>query len=405
MAECQYCGTSLKEKYNFCSNCERQVKCVDCGELLSSNQRRCLVCGRFLVEQRADTEPMNEFTLEEEQTTDSSQRLISGRFTNEAFAHAAALFGGLSRSKVTPQSYEVSPYEGRALTSLEEQEEITSQVETSTNGQDSIEETTSKRGSEVGDSSKASRYFKLRGEELVSQFADFKGPTKRAQQERFILLFIWAYNELVERPPTKEQLIEASRKRKLHDTNFANYYSNMASQFLLGGDEELELNPDGQRKVQETLQEMDDGAVEQGAAYWQGASQPKGKKASTTTEDNQEVSQWVDMDIDTGKIDVRELDTPTNCAMFAIWCLTKRLEVTKAVKPKMALSYLKRKYTTISVDQEAFTKALRRPNNAHRFQKNAERSYYLTAQAENEVESWVKNGVPKSGQAESTNKK
>lgn len=405
MAECQYCGTELKEKYNFCLNCERQAKCTNCSELLLPNKQRCLVCGAILAERKMDVEPMNEFTLEEEQTADSAQRRINGRFTNKAFGHAAALFGGLPRSKITPQSYEVPSHEGQALPSLEGQEGTTNRIEGSTDGQDlRSEEATPEKGREDG-SSEASRYFKLRGEELVSQFSDFKGPTKKAQQERFILLYTWAYNELVERSPTKEQLVEASRKRKLHDTNFANYYSDVANQYLLGGEEELELNPDGQRKIPEILQEMDDESVEQGFAYWKGANPSRAKRSTTSAKDKQEISQWVDMNIDIGNVDVRALDTPTNCAMFAIWCLTTRLKVTKAVKPSVALSYIKSRYTTISVDQKSFTKALGRAKNGHRFNKNGEGLYYLTTHAEREVESWVTNGVPKSGETESADEK
>ena len=401
MAKCQYCGTDLEEKYNFCLNCERQVKCINCSELLLPNKQRCLVCGVTLVGQRIDVEPKNEFTLKEEQTADSAQRRINGRFTNEAFGHAAALFGGLSRSKITPQSYEVPSYERQALPPLEDQEGIRNRVEGSIDGQDPRSKEAAPETSREDGSSEASRYFRLRGEELVSQFSDFKGPTKKAQQERFILLYTWAYNELVERSPTKEQLVEASRKRKLHDTNFPTYYSDVANQYLLGGEEELELNPDGQRKISEILREMGDESVEQGFAYWKGASPARAKRSATSAKDKQEISKWVSMDIDIGNIDVRSLDTPTNCAMFAIWCLTARLKVTKAVKPSVALSYIKSRYTTISVNQKPFTKALGRAKNGHRFNKNGEGLYYLTAHAEREVESWVENGVPKPGETES----
>jgi hypothetical protein len=179
----------------------------------------------------------------------------------------------------------------------------------------------------------------------------------------------------------------------------------VANQYLLGGDEELELNPDGQRKISDVLQQMDDESVEQGFAYWKGANLSRAKRTSTSTKDKQNISKWVDMNIDTGNIDVRALDTPTNCAMSAIWCLTTRLKVAKAVKPNVALTYLKTKYTTASVDQKAFTRALGRAKNGHRFAKTGEGLYYLTARAEREVESWLKDGVSKPGQAESADEK
>jgi hypothetical protein len=83
MSKCPYCETQISEKYNFCLNCERQVKCKCCGELLVVGKSRCLVCGEGIVSQESSQAQMNEFSLEEKQTTKSASRRINARFSNE----------------------------------------------------------------------------------------------------------------------------------------------------------------------------------------------------------------------------------------------------------------------------------------------------------------------------------
>ena len=325
---------------------------------------------------------MNEFTLQEEQTTDSAQRRINGRFTDEAFGQVAALFSGLSRSRPISQPQETNSYERQEQPSLGSWEESVGQAETHENGQDDhTQETLPTNGSsdrEDENESEASRYFKLRGEELAPRTPDFKGTTKKEQQQRFILLFVWAHNNLVNQALSKEQVIEAAKKRKVYDQNFYRYFSDSASEYFWDTDDELELNPDGEQRVRNIVQEIDDSSVENGFAYWKAVSKPKGSRSTLGKGDKEEVNKWVDLDIDIGRIDVRTLNTPTNCAMFAIWCLTKRLGVAKAVKPNTALLYVKNKYTTISVDQKSFTTALGRPNNGNRFHKNGEGLYAVS---------------------------
>lgn len=141
MPECQYCGAELDDRYNFCLNCNHQVKCTNCGGMLVRDKQICFVCGQPLVSQTGAQGQLNEFTLEEEQTENSAQRRINGRFSDEAVAHAAALLGGLTRSgPIAPQAPGTAmPYPQQALPSVDnEGEESAGQVSEHPGTQDQV---------------------------------------------------------------------------------------------------------------------------------------------------------------------------------------------------------------------------------------------------------------------------
>ncbi|NOK61363.1 MAG: hypothetical protein GFH27_549305n132 [Chloroflexi bacterium AL-W] len=240
--------------------------------------------------------------------------------------------------------------------------------------------------------SKASKYFQLHGEsDVITKFNDFKGKKRKDQQERFIVLYVWAYNTILGKPvPVKQQVIEAMRRIKLHDTNSTTYFQQTANALLIHTDSGFELNTRGLQVVEQFLEEIGDNSVPDGFEYWKGSSRPGQKRHTISKEEDRQVKSWVEMSLDIGQLDIRELKAATNCAMFALWAITKGIDVIKATKPKMAYLYLTQKYTTVSVGSKAFITCLGRGSNKSKFSKNPEGLYYLTPQAEREVESWIK---------------
>ncbi len=98
------------------------------------------------------------------------------------------------------------------------------------------------------------------------------------------------------------------------------------------------------------------------------------------------------MPVEIGDHDVRALNTGTNYAMFAIWAITRHLNVARAVKPHMAYLFLTQKYKTVSVQRKTFQNALSAKGSSKWFGRNPEGSYYLKKPAEREVESWIERG-------------
>lgn len=130
MPACPYCQFEISEEYNFCLNCDSQVKCTQCAKLLIPGKTRCFVCGNLLISKELPQTQMNEFTLEEEQTTKSASRRINARLSDDAFGQAASLFGGMPSARLVPQTTRATPPPLQKLLPIPEdnQEEVVEQV-------------------------------------------------------------------------------------------------------------------------------------------------------------------------------------------------------------------------------------------------------------------------------------
>lgn len=387
MTLCPYCQTPAVEDNYFCENCERQVKCRACDALLRANKSRCLKCGTPIVDIGSMQSPMNEYLLDEKQTTKSSSRRISVRATNEAIAHLIPMFGLQSQPShiliqtptvkkvqpgLLPQSLQV-PSEEDSIT------ESTQVVEPVQISEDTVD--------------KISRFFEADGEDsLTAKVIDFKGKTKKEQQKRFIILYTWAYQHHFNQPlPSKEHMYAAAKKSKLFDNNFQRYLDEVIREHLYPVGSGHKLNSQGLVSANKIVEEMGDTA-KIGVDYWKGNLRPKMKRGILSKEEEQRISDWISLDLDYGKLDIRNLGSSTNCAMFALWALTRKLQVIPAVKPKMAYQYLKGKFTTVPIKLKSFTSALSRISNASKFKKNEDGLYYITEEAEREVLAWTQGG-------------
>lgn len=395
MPKCQYCGAELDDRYNFCLHCDRQVKCTNCGEMLVPNKAFCFLCAQPLASQTVAHSHANQFTLEEEQTGSSARRRIDGRLSDEAFREAAALFVGLTQRRMVPQppgtplSYEVPgipPIVGDEKIENAGDESVDQQ------GRSSKEDSPATSNRRDGTRDEALKYFRLRGEDdVMPQEPGFKGKTKRQQQERFILLYAWAYKHILGRPvPSKNHFFDAARKHGVYDRNFDGYFPAIVNEYLVDTGEGFELNRGGDTKISEIVEEMNDSSAQVGFPYWKATSASGAKQSRLSKEDKEEVTRWVQMSVDKGKLDIRTLNSAANYAMFAIWALTKHLNVGSAVKPQMAYLFLTQKFKTVSVQKKSFQNVLSERRN--KFRRNTQGLYYLTNEAEEEVKSWVETG-------------
>ena len=392
MFACPYCNTEVNEKYNFCRNCKRQVKCTQCKEPLEVNEVMCFVCGSSSVSQEVPQAPMNEFTLEEKHTTKSSYRRINGRFSDAFGQNAGGLFGLMPPARFTPAPRgNVQNYQQHILpTPLDSQEEF---IEHPTDGfgfEDQLGSSSPRDESRE----KALHFFEVTGEdELVAKVTDYKGRSKKDQQQRFVVLYIWAYSHIFGRAvASKEHMNGAAKRASLYDRNFGAYFDNVAKSYLMSSDGGYKLNSPGIVMATSIIHEMEDES-KKGLPYWESRAKPSKKRNSLSKEDTQKVNEWVEMPLEVGTLDVRALGSATNHAMFALWAITKGLGAMPAVKPKMAYLYLTKRFTTVSVKVNAFTRSLSRSSNTSKFNRNASGLYYLTEEAEREVQSWTKGAV------------
>jgi hypothetical protein len=324
---------------------------------------------------------MNEYSLDEKHTPKSSSRSIKLRFTDNAIDKAGAFLGGQAAGqapvhRIMPQA---SPFQQppKALPFAQNDEVSEEYAE-------SVEQTEAVSGA---DERNVFSIFEKDGDDIIAVVSDFKGKTRKEQQQRFALLYVWGYQQVFDKSvPSDKSVLAALRKKEgLYDRNFYGYLDQITKQFLVKGLTGLKVNMHGSKEVDLIIAEINDDDIE-GYAYWD--TKPGRKRASMNKDDEKEVKEWVGMEVNIGGIDVRSLGNATNHAMFAVWSITRGLRLIDAVKSVMAYAYLTQKYSTVSVKYNAFGKAL--SQNKAKFSKNPSGLYYLTPEAEGEVESWIR---------------
>jgi len=88
MKTCPYCSAEMDEQFNFCIECERQVKCITCGSYLLPGKSRCLICGTSVVSATHPSSNLNEYSFEEEQTKGMYKRQVHLKFSDVAIDKA-----------------------------------------------------------------------------------------------------------------------------------------------------------------------------------------------------------------------------------------------------------------------------------------------------------------------------
>lgn len=393
MITCPYCETQLTEEYYFCESCERQIKCRNCHALLLPNKSRCLICGNPLVSSDAFSQQMNQFSLEETQTPESYQRRVEVRATDSAIEKIAPLLGGqVSSARIItqplhaarPRLQELPPTDGSSSDDSNINEESASSSEASQQPQSLVQ------GSDG--INRALLFFErdIEGERLVPIQHDYKGKSGKEQQQRFILMYVWAYFYIFNKPvPVREDVREAAKVAGIYDHNFATYFAEVSKKYLISSSAGYRTNPPGNIMVNTIINDLSNES-KSGFRYWENTPKAGTKRNGFNKEDEQSINEWIAAELHIGSVDVRNLRTSTNYAMFAIWAVTKGLGVVRAVKPKTAYVFLTRKYMTVSVKPKIFSDALNRSANSSLFARTADGLYYLTEKAEHQVEAWIK---------------
>ncbi|KAB8333555.1 hypothetical protein SD80_012855 [Scytonema tolypothrichoides VB-61278] len=341
-----------------------------------------------------NAEPINEFTLEEKQTKTSYFRRVQGKLTNTAFGDAASVFSGNTSTR--RPSVSVSPVHDNHQMSLPLSISEPTFGEEGSSAPMLLSDNASKEiviSAQQASSPKerAALYFEPDGDGvLVSIVSDFKGKNKGEQQQRYMLLFVNAYNHHFKRVmPSEKAVFSAMRECGMFDANCYNYFGSVAAKYLVKIDAGYKINLDGGNRLEEIVHEVEDRTIA-GFRDWDKPGKPRNRSGKT---DGGEVASWIDMHVEMDGFDIRLLKKPTHYALFGYWLLTKKLEVAKAIKPNVVYEFLKRKYVAISVTSRTFSGALNRPYNASFFQRTSEGLFYLTPEGEKRVLDWLQ-GAP-----------
>ncbi len=384
MPNCPYCDYSIDEAYNFCVSCERQVNCLKCNTYLLRDKSKCLKCGTFIEAPQPNPTPMNNFSLEEEQSDNNYSRKVNLSFTDTAIDKVASVLGGY---------VPLTPLKVAKPTSVREQQSLLPPFqaleEDNNTNEYTQEQTIDATVQNLSEANSPLNYFDQDGQGfLVSKAPDYKGKNKKLQQQRFSLLYVWAYNIVFGEPVLKEHINKAAQVNGIYDKNYSNYLTDLANRFFIKSDGTFKVNPGGQTEIKKIIAEMQDSDLK-GVEYWNSTRKNSSKGSRKTKEDAQQIDQWIQMQSRFDSFDVRTLDTAAKYALLALYDITKELKVQDAVKQGLAYDYLVKKYKTVSVTKDSFSKALANIKDYGKyFSRTSEGLYYLTPDAESFVESW-----------------
>jgi hypothetical protein len=308
MSNCPYCDIQIHEEYNFCVSCERQVKCLECDSYLIKDKRKCLKCGILLIVdiEQSSSNAMNMFSLEEEQLDNNYSRKINLSFTDSAIDKVSSVLSGyvpltspkISRQVTQPQQQLNLPFVSQKSDQLDHPE---------TNDKETVE-ITAKASSDDND---AYNYFEKDSKGfLISTNPNYKGSNKKQQQQRFSLLYVWAYYAIYEEPvPSKEHLSQAAKSNGVHDQNYSQHLNDVANRYFIKSDGTFKLNPNGKAHLKEIQTEMGDSELK-GFDYSSSIRKKsnRGSRTTSTKEDSQKVELWVQMPSKFSAFDVRKLN-------------------------------------------------------------------------------------------------
>ncbi|RUS94237.1 hypothetical protein DSM107003_37680 [Trichormus variabilis SAG 1403-4b] len=352
---------------------------------------KCLSCGTLLTIPQAISPSMNTFSLDEEQSDSHYSRKVKFSFTDASIDKVASVMGGhVPLTQIVNSQRPVIREQQQLLPSFQKPLEETHHSQ----NEELIEQSINHSSQKNSDANDPLNYFEKDGQGiLISINPDYKGKNKKSQQQRFSLLYVWAYNLIHQEPvPNKEHLNQAARTNGVHDKNYSTHLNDVASRFFIKSDGTYKLNPGGQLELKNILSEMQNLEIT-GFEYWSQTRKNSSRGSRITKEETQKIEEWIQMQSRCETFDVRKLETAVNFALFALFDLIKELKVQEAVKPGLAYEYLIKKYQTVSVKKDNFTKALTNGKEYSKyFNRTHEGLYCLTVDAESLVEEWLNQG-------------
>jgi hypothetical protein len=388
---CPYCSTLIDETYNFCIDCEQPVKCIACNEYLIKDKSKCLKCGTSLKISQVITTPINKFSLEEKQSGNNYSRKLDLFCTDNAIDKIAPFIVSnvpFTIPKNNPkQSLNAEPH--IASRPLLQASSENAQLEQSEIINDEDEIITEKNVLNSSNNS-PSHYFEKDGRGLlISTTHDYKGKNKKIQQQRFSILYVWAYYSLNGNPVLREHLIQAAKENGVYDkNNYLTYLKDVSGRFFTKLDDAFKLNPSGSAEVKLIQTEMQDSEVS-GFEYWNPTRRKSNGNTRAKKEDLERAEDWLQIQSRFDNFDIRSLSTRYELAIFALYDITKELKVENAVKSSLVYEYLTRRYETVSATQKNISDTLSDKSNKKYFDRTSEGLYFLTQEAENIGRNWM----------------
>jgi hypothetical protein len=394
---CPYCSAGTSSEHNFCTTCNRQIKCIDqnCNKMLVPDKAFCFACGQALaVTTKESSKPLNKYVRDVKQNGKNYEEHIELSVTDHAVSELAPFIGAEMMPRPSQKLYDAPSQKSSTIPArktvstneiLTESKEL---PQLPANAADEVEDT------QTGNDKALSGYFEVDGEFLIARVKDFKGKTRADQQRYFILLYAAAYHGYFKKPvPSKDHFKTAAQKASVLDpTNFPKYLNQLTRKYLSQIGSGYKLNHDGEKEVKHIIVLMEDENVDAGFEYWTRSPSSGTKRPRLSNDDKNKVKEWAIEDVNMGELKVRDIKNARDYAMVSLWIIIHKLEKAKTVSCSQAYLFFQEKFETISVTSQAFSRAMAKPKNTKYFRQSGAQ-YFLTSEGQETVESWIAGGL------------
>lgn len=380
---CPSCNTETSSEYNFCTICDKQVKCLNlaCNKLLVQGKTFCFSCGQSVNAVAIQIQP-NRYVrrVQDGKYEEYTEFNVSDHAVTELAPFIVGQMNVRSQQRTTPTKNVTNTFQENAA------ENHLLDVHTEDTQPPSETQTTN-----VTNENETSKYFTADGEFLVSLHKDFKGTTWSEQQKRFIVLYTWAYKKIFAKAvPNRENFTTAAQKASIYDkVNFSRYLDAILKKDVSETSNGYILNTDGETELKKILGEIENENIKEGKKYWERSSSTVTKRETLSAEDKKIIESWASESVELGRLDIRTITTPKDYSLLALWIITVSLKKAQTVRRMDAYYYLKEKFPTITVSSQSFSRAMSNPNFDNLMKGSDDDKYYLTPDGQKLVESWI----------------
>lgn len=265
--KCFNCSNVLPNdnKLFFCPSCLTQVKCKKCSENLLKNAVGCISCGTAIGISETKQSELNQIEFEQK----GDLKKFKATFTDNVGHELVATFGGMIGAQ-PPKKKLFSMNTNKTNSMIELNSNLTNNtIDAEIIEEDDLEEALAK-------------VFKVDGENLIFQTANFKSKNKFNKEIRIALLTLLGFKYIHNSEEIKRQILTEVLKRfKLNSGGFRGWI-NRSEEIGQKSGGLIFLTPNGLTTAIEVLKEVVDPSVMEGKVTF--GKTKTGSKKGTTNE-------------------------------------------------------------------------------------------------------------------------